>query len=172
MTGSSQIARAITLGRNRPRTSTRSCSSAVHDGNWHSTLRPRGRLRSHAPSVADQISHVGPAASATATETRTAPRPSRQSCGSSIALAENVTSFASSRGTVKTAPAGIISARPITPSGFSDQFAPVDASSSLGRNADSDSRWGARRAARVDDGCRVPLSAASACEAGLIGGPG
>ena len=65
MAGSSQIARAITLGRNRPRTSTRSCSECG----------PRRQLALDPPSarsapdpmpasVADQISHVGPAASA------------------------------------------------------------------------------------------------------------
>jgi hypothetical protein len=76
----------------------------------------------------------------TASEARTAPRRSRQSWGNSIARAENDTSLESSSGTVKVAPAGIINARPITPSGFNVQFAPAEASSSLARNADNGNR--------------------------------
>ena len=139
--GSSQIARATDRTRNGAHTSTLSCSAVVHDGSWHSNLRPRGAARSDARSLVDQITRRCPAASITATEARTASRPSRQSWGSSIVLAENETAFASFNGTVKTAPAGIISARPITPSGFRDQFEAADVSSSLARNADNDRRW-------------------------------
>jgi hypothetical protein len=76
----------------------------------------------------------------TPTEARTAPGPSRQSWGSSIARVESDTSPERKSGNVTVAPAGIMSTLPITPSGFNDQFVYADRSSSFARKADNGKR--------------------------------
>ncbi len=119
-----------------------SCSEVVQAGSRQATRRPRGRPRSAQRSEPDHSSRWRPSAPVTVTDARIAPRPSRQSWGSSITRAENDTSPESANGNVTAAGAGIINARPSTPSGFIAQCAPTEPASSRIRNTDNGNRPG------------------------------
>ncbi len=126
--------------------STDNSSAVVDNGSSHTASRPSRSPRSAAErSSPDHTICPRPAASTAFTDTRTAPRLSRQSCGSSRTREENDAADPRRNGTENAGPAATTSPRPDSPSGSTDQYDAAQPASRRARSTDSGSRPAAVR---------------------------
>ena len=136
--GETQIARSRDVPAAEPSGSTASWRAAASPGSRQRTSMPRGESRPPACRVDVHSVERSPAAAATVTDIRRAPRRSRQSWGNSIARELNSVSCESRSGNVAVLPAATTRMRPGTPSASTSHLA--DPPSSVVRRADS-GRW-------------------------------